>query len=133
MGELGGMDKLLVPSPPGRRRLGTEIREAAPSANPQLPLGTVLGSWIKASTTFHTRPCVVYTATPLLARSEQGRFAVFKEAALGPSERFGLESRSEFFNLPNRTPFGPPSRTLGTPQFGGVSSQINNARLMQLG
>jgi hypothetical protein len=46
-------------------------------------------------------------------------------------ERFTLQLRGEFFNLFNRVQFGFPGQTLGTPQFGVVSSQINQPRLLQ--
>jgi hypothetical protein len=58
-------------------------------------------------------------------------FAIFKNTTFGPSERFGLQFRTEFFNLFNSPQFGPPGEVLGTPQFGVVSSQVNNPRLVQ--
>ncbi len=56
-------------------------------------------------------------------------FALFKRTKL--TERIGLEFRSEFFNLFNRVQFGFPGQALGNPQFGIVSSQLNNPRLVQ--
>ena len=56
-------------------------------------------------------------------------FALFKRTKL--TERIGLEFRSEFFNLFNRVQFGFPGQALGNPQFGIVSSQLNNPRLAQ--
>jgi hypothetical protein len=46
-------------------------------------------------------------------------------------ERLALQFRAEFFNLTNRVQFGFPGQTLGTPQFGVVSSQVNQPRLVQ--
>jgi hypothetical protein len=57
-------------------------------------------------------------------------FALFKRTML--TERVGLEFRSEFFNLFNRVQFNFPGQALGNPQFGIVSSQLNNPRLVQL-
>jgi len=56
-------------------------------------------------------------------------FALFKRTKL--TERISLEFRSEFFNLFNRVQFGFPGQALGNPQFGIVSSQLNNPRLAQ--
>ncbi|MGH9839893.1 MAG: carboxypeptidase regulatory-like domain-containing protein [Blastocatellia bacterium] len=56
-------------------------------------------------------------------------FALFKRTRL--TERIGLEFRSEFFNLFNRVQFNFPGQALGNPQFGIVSSQLNNPRLVQ--
>jgi hypothetical protein len=47
-------------------------------------------------------------------------------------DRVGLTFRAEFFNLFNRVMFGPPGTSYGTPQFGVISSQVNNPRLVQL-
>jgi hypothetical protein len=59
-------------------------------------------------------------------------FALYKNTNFGPSEDLGLQFRAEFFNIFNRPQFGPPGTTVGTPQFGVVSSQVNNPRLVQL-
>jgi hypothetical protein len=56
-------------------------------------------------------------------------FALFKRTRL--TERVGLEFRSEFFNLFNRVQFNFPGQALGNPQYGIVSSQLNNPRLVQ--
>jgi hypothetical protein len=56
-------------------------------------------------------------------------FAVFKNTAI--TERAGLQFRTEIFNLFNRVQFNPPGLSLGTPQFGVVSGQYNNPRLVQ--
>jgi hypothetical protein len=56
-------------------------------------------------------------------------FAIVKNIAIG--ERFHLQFRSEFFNLFNRVQFGSPGPQLGAPQFGQVTSQANNPRLIQ--
>jgi hypothetical protein len=58
-------------------------------------------------------------------------FAIFKTTNFGPGERMGLQFRTEFFNLFNTPQFGAPGTTEGTPQFGVVSSAVNNPRLIQ--
>jgi hypothetical protein len=57
-------------------------------------------------------------------------FTVFKNTKI--TERFGIQFRAEVFNLFNRVRFGYPGTALGTPQFGIVSSQFNDPRLVQL-
>ena len=56
-------------------------------------------------------------------------FAVFKRTNI--TERFGLEFRTEFFNLFNHPQFGAPSTGLDSGNFGVVSSTVNNPRLIQ--
>jgi hypothetical protein len=60
-------------------------------------------------------------------------FALFKTTRFGPDNKLGLQFRAEFFNLFNRPQFGPPDTTLGDAQFGVVSSQVNDPRLIQFG
>lgn len=75
-------------------------------------------------------------------------FAIFKRTPFGPDEKLGLEFRSEFFNIFNRTQFAPPNTSccspantnlaLGqsaNPNFGVVSSTAagTNPRLVQFG
>jgi hypothetical protein len=65
-------------------------------------------------------------------------FAVFKRARFGSNERLGLEFRTEFFNLFNRTQFAPPNTvccTANNPNFGVVTSTATgtNPRLVQFG
>jgi hypothetical protein len=56
-------------------------------------------------------------------------FTIFKNTKL--TERFGLQFRTEVFNLFNRVQFGYPGTALGNPQFGVISGQYNNPRLVQ--
>ena len=58
-------------------------------------------------------------------------FSTFKNFPFGPEGRLNLQFRAEVFNLFNRVQFGVPGQTLGTPQFGVVSSQVNLPRLVQ--
>jgi hypothetical protein len=60
-------------------------------------------------------------------------FAVFKRTKFGPDDRIGFEFRTEFFNLFNHPQFGPPGGTFGANNFGQVTSQVNNPRLIQFG
>lgn len=46
-------------------------------------------------------------------------------------ERVGLQFRTEVFNLFNRVQFGYPGTALGNSNFGVISSQANNPRLVQ--
>jgi hypothetical protein len=63
-------------------------------------------------------------------------FAVFKRTRFGSSERFGLELRTEFFNLFNRTQFAPPNTiccAASNPNFGVITATApgTNPRLVQ--
>jgi hypothetical protein len=55
----------------------------------------------------------------------------FKNNYFGHDDRFNLQFRSEFFNLFNRVQFAAPDAILGDPQFGVVSGDANNPRLIQ--
>ncbi|MBI3696691.1 MAG: carboxypeptidase regulatory-like domain-containing protein [Acidobacteria bacterium] len=57
-------------------------------------------------------------------------FSVIKNTPL-IKERVGLQFRTEIFNLFNRVRFNSPGLSLGTPQFGVVSGQYNEPRLVQ--
>jgi hypothetical protein len=64
-------------------------------------------------------------------------FSVFKRARFA-NERLGLEFRTEFFNLFNRTQFAPPNTiccTTNNPNFGVVTATApgTNPRLVQFG
>ena len=47
-------------------------------------------------------------------------------------ERRSVELRGEFFNVFNHANFGYPGQTLGTVQFGAISSTLNGGRTVQL-
>lgn len=68
---------------------------------------------------------------PVLRAHGQKHFDVslFKNTAI--TERIGLQFRAEFFNIANRVQFGFPGQSLGVAQFGVVSSQANQPRLVQ--
>jgi len=57
-------------------------------------------------------------------------FTMFKNTKM--TERVGLQFRAEIFNLFNRVRFGYPGTSMGTPQFGVISGQYNDPRLVQL-
>ena len=59
-------------------------------------------------------------------------FAAFKTTSFGPAEKFGFQFRAEFFNLFNHPQFGPPAHSFGATNFGQITSQNNNPRLVQL-
>jgi hypothetical protein len=48
-------------------------------------------------------------------------------------ERMRAQFRAEALNATNTAYFGPPNTTLTNTQFGLITSQINNPRLIQLG
>jgi len=58
-------------------------------------------------------------------------FALFKNTTFGPESKMGLQFRAEVFNIANRVQFGYPGQSFGTAQFGVISSQINQPRLIQ--
>jgi hypothetical protein len=65
-------------------------------------------------------------------------FAIFKRTRFPASERFGLEFRTEVFNIFNRTQFAPPNTiccTANNQNFGVVTSTApgTNPRLVQFG
>ncbi len=56
-------------------------------------------------------------------------FTVFKNTSI--TERFSVQFRTEIFNAFNRVQFSYPGAAMGNPQFGVVSGQYNNPRLIQ--
>jgi len=61
-------------------------------------------------------------------------FALFKTTTFGPEGKLGLQFRVEVFNLFNRPQFDFPDNSVDDgPQFGQVSDQANNPRLIQFG
>jgi hypothetical protein len=57
--------------------------------------------------------------------------SLFKTAPLW-GERTKLQFRAEAFNVLNHQQFGQPGTTEGAPNFGQISSTVNNPRLVQL-
>lgn len=58
-------------------------------------------------------------------------FSIFKNTSLGSEERIRLQFRAEMYNLLNRVEFALPGTAFGTAQFGVISSQNNDPRLIQ--
>ena len=58
--------------------------------------------------------------------------SVYKNFPFGHEGGRSVQFRTEFFNLFNTPQFGFPGQVLGTAQFGVVSTQANNPRLVQL-
>jgi hypothetical protein len=65
-------------------------------------------------------------------------FSIIKQFAL-PREGMGLNFRAEFFNLFNHAQFGLPNTgsnpfaDVSAPNFGSISSTVNNPRVVQFG
>jgi hypothetical protein len=57
-------------------------------------------------------------------------FSLGKSTAI--TERVNFQFRAEAFNIANRVMFSAPGTVLGTSQFGVVSAQRNQPRLIQL-
>jgi hypothetical protein len=95
-----------------------------------------LGEWFNtsnfANTTSFTRGNDSRTEPDLREDGEKNMdFAVFKNTRFGPDEKLGVEFRAEFFNFFNHPSFSAPNTSLGSGQFGVVSSQYNLPRLVQ--
>lgn len=100
------------------------------------PAQARLGRWFDTSQ---------FTAAPAFTFGNVGRvtsdlrshginnfdFALFKNTSLVGENRVGLQFRAEIFNIFNRVQFNYPGRNLGNSDFGVVSGQYNNPRLVQ--
>ncbi len=60
-------------------------------------------------------------------------FAAFKNFYVDAEGKRRLQFRAELYNIANHPEFSPPNRLFGTPQFGTISSTINDARDVQIG
>ena len=58
-------------------------------------------------------------------------FSAYKSFPLSPEGRATLQFRAEFFNIFNRVQFSYPGQSLGSSNFGVITSQQNNPRLVQ--
>ncbi len=101
-------------------------------------LGVAEGS---ASNYFNT---ACYTAPPIFTYGNESRtdnalrtpgianydFALYKDTPI--HENLTLQLRIEAFNLFNRVQFGSPNSILGNPQFGNITTDLNNPRLLQV-
>lgn len=111
-------------------------KRGAPSGG----LGAKLNEWFNTAC-FSAPPDFVFgnesRTDPTLRASgiNNWDFALFKRTRFGPDEKLGLEFRTEFFNLFNRTQFAPPNTSLSSSTFGVVSSTASgtNPRLIQFG
>ena len=83
-----------------------------------------------------------FAIPPLYTRGNSGRNILRSDSLVDDDltlskmwkfrERLGFELRGEFFNLFNQVNFGYPGDTVGTPQFGTISSTLNPGRQVQL-
>ena len=115
---------------------GSRPNSTGKSANLEGPAQQRLNKWFDTS---------AFTAAPAFTFGNLSRtlpdvrthgvnnldFSVFKNTSFGPSERMTLQFRAEFYNLFNRVLFDLPGTALGTPQFGVVTNQLNDPRLVQ--
>jgi hypothetical protein len=103
--------------------------------NPTVPNPTV-DRWLNAGV-FSTPAPYHFGSAPRTfsgARSQGARqvdFTLSKTIAL--KDRLRVQFRSEFFNLTNTPRFAPPNAVVGSPQFGTISSQLNQPRVVQFG
>jgi hypothetical protein len=111
-------------------------RKGAPSGG----LGAKLNEWFNTAC-FAAPPEFVFgnesRTDPTLRASgiNNWDFALFKRTRFGPDEKLGLEFRTEFFNIFNRTQFAPPNTSFSSSTFGVVNSTASgtNPRLIQFG
>ena len=92
--------------------------------------------WFDTSA-FSTPPAYAYGNSPRTfggTRSDGARnldMTVSKNIQI--YERLHLQIRGEFFNLTNTVRFAPPNQSFGNAQFGQVTSQLNQPRIVQFG
>ncbi|HXA53126.1 MAG TPA: TonB-dependent receptor [Candidatus Acidoferrum sp.] len=98
------------------------------------PAQARLGAWFKTSCysvpgpfEFGNEPRV----SPMLRAQGVNNFDFSVSKRTDITERMGLEFRAEFFNLFNRVQFAPPNTQPGAAQFGQVTAQYNQPRLVQ--
>jgi hypothetical protein len=94
-----------------------------------------LGEWFNTNAFSHPGPWAFGNASRTMpdARSHginNFDFTIFKNTQI--TETVGVQFRMEIFNLFNRVRFNYPGTALGVPQFGVVSGQYNDPRLVQL-
>lgn len=82
-------------------------------------------------TGFHLRQRGAHFAGCPQPQHQQSGFLALQEHRRGPDSRLNLQFRAEFYNLFNRVQFDNPGTALGTPQFGVVTNQFNDPRLIQ--
>jgi hypothetical protein len=104
-------------------------------ASPEVESPTV-NEWIDASVFSNAAPYTFGTAPRTFSslRSDVTRqvdMTASKTTVL--HEKLRLQFRAEFFNLLNTPRFAPPNSSFGNPQFGVVSSQLNQPRILQFG
>ncbi|MDQ3258601.1 MAG: TonB-dependent receptor, partial [Acidobacteriota bacterium] len=58
-------------------------------------------------------------------------FSIIKRTTF--KERYNIEFRTEAFNVFNTPRFNPPNLAFGNPNFGTISAQANNPRIIQFG
>ncbi|HEY0263138.1 MAG TPA: carboxypeptidase regulatory-like domain-containing protein [Granulicella sp.] len=69
---------------------------------------------------------------PTLRAQGQNNFDLSVAKKVDFERGIGFEFRAEAYNLFNRTQFAPPNAQADTPQYGTVTSQTNQPRIMQL-
>src|SRR5262249_44176334 len=123
-------------TPPSSLGGGPRPNVANPNVSKDGPAKTRLGQWFNtaafaqpAAFSFGSEP----RTDPVLraAGINNFDFTIVKHTSI--TERARLEFRTEFFNLFNRVQFADPGTSLGSAQFGIVTSALNLPRLVQLG
>ncbi|HEV2274533.1 MAG TPA: TonB-dependent receptor [Acidobacteriaceae bacterium] len=101
-----------------------------------------LGVFENSANNYFNTSC--YTAPPIFTYGNESRtdnqlrtpgianydFALYKDTPI--HENLVFEFRVESFNLFNRVQFGSPNSQVGNPQFGNITSDLNNPRLLQV-
>ncbi len=114
------------------------------SAQPHAQASAAPAASFKSTTKKVTVNTACCTAPPIFTYGNESRtdnqlrtpgvanydFALYKDTPIHENLTFQL--RVEAFNLFNRVQFGSPNSILGNPQFGNITTDLNNPRLLQM-
>jgi hypothetical protein len=114
---------------------GQRPNRTSVSAGLDGPAQVRLGQWFNTAAFVHPGPWAFGNSSRTMpdARSHginNFDLTVFKNTAV--TENVRVQFRTEIFNLFNRVRFAYPGTAIGVPQFGVVSGQLNDPRLIQM-